>query len=96
MNTVSTRYHIDGTYNVQAGRDRIAMHHAAANAKADRINKALTTLRKDCTTEEYAVMALNAIAAGLVTTIPAISSDICESIQWIDKVADKIQFRGEA
>lgn len=84
-----------GEYDWEAGRARIAAHHAAANAKADRINKALTVLRLDCTTEADAVRALHAISAGLMATKPLPSADIAESVELIDEVADQIQFRNE-
>lgn len=89
----SARFLTDATYDRHAGVKRIADHITAVQSKADRINAALTVLRTDCTSEEDAVRALHAVSAGLMTTNPLPSTDERETVELLDELADRIQYR---
>ena len=82
-----------GEYDWEAGRARIAANNAASNARADRLTHAFSVLRADCTTETAAVYALHAISAGLMSAKPLASTDILETVGWIDELADQIKYR---
>ena len=62
-------------------------------ARRERIRGALFTLRMDCNTENDAVRALHAISAGLMSTKPLPSTDLLETVEWIDQLADQIKDR---
>ena len=78
---------------VAARHNRITARRVEAAAKEDRISSALYTLRMDCTTETTVIRALHAISAGLMSTKPLASTDILETVGWIDALADQIQYR---
>ena len=82
--------------SVQDRRDRITARRVEAAAKEDRISSALYTLRMDCTTETTVIRALHAISAGLMSTKPLASTDILETVGWIDALADQIQYRNQS
>jgi len=91
----STRFTPDGKYDVTAGQERIAAERRQWLDRTDRVNKALKILREDVITEGDAVMCLHALSAGLMTTKPLAGSDILDSVERIDAVADEIQWRYE-
>ena len=75
--------------STQERRERIRARRLAAIAQEERIRGALFTLRMDCNTEDDAVRALHAISAGLMSTKPLPSTDLLETVEWIDQLADR-------
>ncbi len=91
----SVRFTPEGKYDVMAGQERIAAAQRQALDRAERVNQAITILRQDVRNDEDAVRCLHAISAGLMSTRPLAGSDLLDSIERLDSVADEIQWRYE-
>ena len=79
--------------SAQDRRDRIAARRAEAAAREELISEALFVLRLNCINETTAIRALHAISAGLMSTKPLASTDVLETVGWVDELADQIQYR---
>jgi hypothetical protein len=83
-------------YDVEAGRERIRLDRLAATARADMFNKAVRELSKLVRTEADIVRVLHAVSNSVNEYAkPLATTDLADSVKWVEQLADRIEFRNE-